>query len=194
MKIYAITYFFSDVPDFGSIICQENGAYFYPSYFGDRLIRFNPIDLDQIGRYLVVQESYDISYNSERIYAYYCEKVAYLGNKDKIKGIIRELLAESKIYAASSLIEALEFLESDNNYAKTSIDNAYLQAKIIYAEFPNHIRNFEDIVSSYLVQLDKKTDPENEYSGSDNIYMDFVRNMQLYTDSQFDKYYNGVAS
>ena len=157
MKVFAITYIYLDVPDFSSIICREGGDYYYPKFHNNHINSFESISLEHIKNYLEVKIDLDINIGDELLYAYHCEENAYIGVKEVIKEDIRNLITKTKIFAATSLIEALEFLEEDYDFIEKEINNALTYAKIYYANYPIHIEIFEDMVNEYLVSFKKIT-------------------------------------
>jgi len=100
MRVFAVTYFYSDVPGFGSIICQEGDEYYYPNIKDGYTSDFNVISLAQIKKFMPVEDECYISTGDEQIYGYYCEGKAYIGSRDDMKNMISIIVIYQHDYYA----------------------------------------------------------------------------------------------
>ena len=193
MKTYAITYVYSDVPGFSSIIYEENNRFFHPYYEDNRIGSFKEISLESIRNYMVIESDLRVNANlgDERILAYYCNDNSYIGNESNIKREIKKLIESASIFAASSLIEALEFLDEEYSFTLKAIKDAYTRVKDYYSNYPVHIRNFESIANEYLHILRKKI------KGSLGIsdYKSIINGSKMYIAEKYNGYYeDSIAS
>jgi len=121
MKVIAITYYFSDVPGFSSLICQNEVGVFSPVFKDGVLKEFINADDWKI-KLQPVKEDIELEIGDEEIFAYYSNDCAYVGDYDKVRENIRTLMERDEIICPEAIEEAMTFLSKKNSRDMTEFD------------------------------------------------------------------------
>lgn len=150
MKAFAVTRIFDSVPQFGHIICRNDGKYFYPVYDNDKVSGFEKISYDEIkDNICIVDFECDIEIGSERMYPFYCDNVAYIQKRQPMCETLKELIYSKKILAEDTLIDAFDLIGADSEFIEKAMKIIMPAAKSYYAN-EQQFNFFEHTLTEYL--------------------------------------------